>query len=104
MTLSSRLKQILENIKSKADPTTRLLSLQELSELLSISTEDTLSGYFQTDSFVRELVRIMGGSGNNEDDDGDGGDDGDNGDGEQDPRRIASNSTSTTKTNVYRVD
>lgn len=77
MTLSSRLKTILENIKPKADPTTRLIALQELSELLSISTEDTLSGYFQIDSFVRELVRIMGGKPKPVDDDGDGGDDGD---------------------------
>ncbi|KIO30590.1 hypothetical protein M407DRAFT_14294 [Tulasnella calospora MUT 4182] len=78
MTLSSRLKTILENIKPKADPTTRLIALQELAELLSISTEDTLSGYFSIDSFVKELVRIMGGTGNNEDgDDGDDDNDGD---------------------------
>lgn len=76
MTLSSRLKGILENIKPKVDPSTRLIALQELSELLSISTEDTLSGYFQIDPFVRELIKIMGGTGNTEDDDGDnGGDD-----------------------------
>ncbi|KAG8874928.1 Ubiquitin fusion degradation protein 4 [Tulasnella sp. 331] len=75
MTLSSRLKGILENIKPKADATTRLIALQELSELLSISTEDTLSGYFQIDPFVRELVKIMGGTGNTEDDDGGGDDD-----------------------------
>ncbi|KAG8967260.1 Ubiquitin fusion degradation protein 4, partial [Tulasnella sp. 427] len=73
MTLSSRLKTILENIKPKASPTTRLIALQELAELLSISTEDTLSGYFSIDSFVKELVRIMGGTGNT--DDGDDGDD-----------------------------
>ena len=75
LNLSSRLKTILENIKAKADPTTRLISLQELSELLSISTEDNLSGYFQIDAFVRELVRIMGGKGSNEDEDGNDGDD-----------------------------
>jgi E3 ubiquitin-protein ligase TRIP12 len=71
LTLSSRLKTLLENIKLKSDPTTRLIALQELSELLSISTEDTLSGYFQIDAFVKELVKIMGGTGNTEDDDGD---------------------------------
>lgn len=69
--LSSRLKTMLNNIKRTADPTTRLLTLQELSELLSISTEDTLAGSFQVESFVRELVRILGGSGNDPDGDDD---------------------------------
>ncbi|KAF8576807.1 hypothetical protein K439DRAFT_1366247 [Ramaria rubella] len=63
ITLSNRLKTILNNIKPTADPTTRLVALQELSELLSISTEDTLSGYFQVDAFVKELVKTMGGKG-----------------------------------------
>lgn len=67
--LSSRLKTMLNNIKRTADPTTRLLTLQELSELLSISTEDTLAGSFQVESFVRELVRILGGTGNDPDGD-----------------------------------
>jgi E3 ubiquitin-protein ligase TRIP12 len=73
MGLSSRLKTMLANIKATADPTTRLLTLQELSELLSISTEDTLAGSFQVEQFVRELVRILGGRGapNEDDDDGD---------------------------------
>ncbi|KIL69369.1 hypothetical protein M378DRAFT_184532 [Amanita muscaria Koide BX008] len=69
---SSRLKTLLNNIKSSAEPTTRLLSLQELSELLSISTEDTLAGAFPVESFVRELVRILGGQGAEEDDEDDG--------------------------------
>ncbi|KAJ2915477.1 hypothetical protein MD484_g4935, partial [Candolleomyces efflorescens] len=80
MSLSSRLKTMLTNIKPSADPTTRLLTLQELSELLSISTEDTLAGSFPVESFVRELVRILGGKGNEEDHDDDDDDDG----GEQD--------------------
>jgi E3 ubiquitin-protein ligase TRIP12 len=73
MGLSTRLKTMLTNIKPEADPTTRLLNLQELSELLSISTEDTLAGSFQVEQFVRELVRILGGNGaaENEDDEGD---------------------------------
>lgn len=73
MSLGSRLKNLLTNIKATADPTTRLLTLQELSELLSISTEDTLAGSFPVESFVKELVRILGGKGNDEggeDDDG----------------------------------
>lgn len=75
LTLSSRLKTMLSNIKSTADPTTRLVTLQELSELLSISTEDTLAGSFQVEQFVRELVKILGGRGNDEDEDDDGDED-----------------------------
>lgn len=75
MGLSSRLKTMLNNIKSTADPTTRLVTLQELSELLSISTEDTLSGPFQVEQFVRELVRILGGKAVDGDDNEDGDED-----------------------------
>jgi E3 ubiquitin-protein ligase TRIP12 len=71
MSLSSRLKTILNNIKATADPTTRMLTLQELSELLSISTEDTLAGSFQVEQFVKELVRILGGRGGENDSDED---------------------------------
>lgn len=74
--MSSRLKTMLNNIKMTADPTTRLVTLQELSEILSMSTEDTLAGSFPVEGYVRELVRILGGSGKYEDeDDGDGDDD-----------------------------
>lgn len=69
MSLSSRLKTMLNNIKATADPTTRLLTLQELSELLSISTEDTLAGSFQVEQFVKELVRVLGGRGGDNDSD-----------------------------------
>ncbi|KAJ3996321.1 hypothetical protein F5050DRAFT_1571693 [Lentinula boryana] len=75
MSLSSRLKTMLNNIKPTADPTTRLVTLQELSELLSISTEDTLAGSFQVEAFVRELVKILGGRGADRDEDDDEGDD-----------------------------
>ena len=78
--ISSRLRTLLNNIKSTADPTTRLVALQELSELLSISTEDTLAGSFQVEGFVRELVRILGGTGEATGDDGDGDDDEENND------------------------
>ena len=71
MSLSSRLKTMLNNIKVTADPTTRMLTLQELSELLSISTEDTLAGSFQVEQFVKELVRILGGRGVDNDSDED---------------------------------
>lgn len=73
MGLSSRLKTMLNNIKLTADPTTQLLMLEKLSELQSISTEDTFAGSFQVEPFVRELVRIVGGRGMSEDEDGDGG-------------------------------
>lgn len=75
VSLSGRLKTMLNNIKSSASSTTRLVTLQELSELLSISTEDTLAGSFQVEEFVRELVKILGGRGVEDDDDR--GDDGD---------------------------
>ncbi|KAH9971756.1 hypothetical protein BGW80DRAFT_1511481, partial [Lactifluus volemus] len=73
---SSRLETMLNNINTSADPTTRVVMLQELSELLRISTENTLAGSFQVDAFVCELVKILGGSGNVADDD-DGDDDND---------------------------
>lgn len=66
--IGSRLKTILTNIKPSADPTTRLLALQDLSEILSMSTEDNLSGYFSQDSFVKELVHVMGGPRKNDED------------------------------------
>ena len=69
LSLSSRLKTMLSNIKPTADPTTRLVTLQELSELLSISTEDTLAGSFQVELFVKELVRLLGGRDMDGDDD-----------------------------------
>ena len=86
--LSSRLKTMLTNIKSSADPTTRVVTLQELSELLSISTEDTLAGSFQVDAFVRELVKILGGTGNAADDD-DGDDDDDSHEPDEDAQLAA---------------
>ncbi|KAL5537204.1 UFD4 [Sanghuangporus sanghuang] len=75
--VNTRLRTLLNNIKPTADPTTRLVALQELSELLSISTEDTLAGSFQIESFVRELVRILGGSGEAAQDEADDDDDDD---------------------------
>ena len=37
----------------------QLIALQELSELLLVSTEDNLSGQFSPDQFVKELVTLM---------------------------------------------
>lgn len=58
--MSSRLRTLLTNLR-KTDTTERMVALQELSELLSMSTEDTLAGYFSVDSFVKELVSILKG-------------------------------------------
>jgi E3 ubiquitin-protein ligase TRIP12 len=57
--ISSRLRDILENLRQKDDPTTQLIALQNLAELLLVSTEDNLSGHFSPDQFVKELVSLM---------------------------------------------
>ena len=73
---SAHVSRLLTNIKSSADPTTRIVTLQELSELLGTSTEGTLADSFQVDAFLRKLVKILGGTGNAaDDDDGDDNDD-----------------------------
>ncbi|CEH13488.1 ubiquitin-protein ligase [Ceraceosorus bombacis] len=59
--LPSRFRALLAGIKDSSDPSAQLVALQELSEVLSMSTEDQLQGYFPTESFVRELVHLMGG-------------------------------------------
>jgi E3 ubiquitin-protein ligase TRIP12 len=58
--LSARLRDILNNLKQKEDPSMQLIALQELSEILLVSTEDNLSGHFSPDAFVKELVTLMG--------------------------------------------
>ncbi|KFX97648.1 hypothetical protein V495_08639 [Pseudogymnoascus sp. VKM F-4514 (FW-929)] len=57
--VSSRLREILSNLKQKEDPSMQLIALQELSEILLVSTEDNLSGHFSPDAFVKELVTLM---------------------------------------------
>ncbi|KAK0641274.1 hypothetical protein B0T16DRAFT_335867 [Cercophora newfieldiana] len=57
--MSSRLREILTNLRQKDDPTIQLIALQELSEILLVSNEDNLSGHFSPDSFVKELVALM---------------------------------------------
>ncbi|KAI0169347.1 hypothetical protein GGR52DRAFT_554760 [Hypoxylon sp. FL1284] len=57
--ISSRLRDILASLRNKEDPSEQLVALQELSEILLISNEDTLSGHFAPDSFVKELVVLM---------------------------------------------
>ncbi|KAH6685036.1 hypothetical protein F5X68DRAFT_210549 [Plectosphaerella plurivora] len=57
--LSSRLRELLANLRQKEDPSMQLIALQELSEILLVSNEDNLSGHFSPDSFVKELVSLM---------------------------------------------
>lgn len=57
--VSSRLRDILSNLRQKDDPSIQLIALQELSEILLVSTEDNLSGHFSPDAFVKELVALM---------------------------------------------
>jgi E3 ubiquitin-protein ligase TRIP12 len=57
--VSTRLRDILSNLKQKDDPSIQLIALQELSEILLVSTEDNLSGHFSPDAFVKELVVLM---------------------------------------------
>ncbi|KAH7410746.1 hypothetical protein BKA64DRAFT_661669 [Cadophora sp. MPI-SDFR-AT-0126] len=57
--VSTRLRDILNNLKQKDDPSLQLIALQDLSEILLVSTEDNLSGHFSPDAFVKELVALM---------------------------------------------
>jgi E3 ubiquitin-protein ligase TRIP12 len=98
--LSSRLKTMLNNIKLTADPTTRLVTLQELSELLSISTEDTLAGSFQVEQFVKELVKILGGRGGDDEDEDDGEEHGE----QDDDPGLAAALAMSTGTNTFQGD
>lgn len=63
--MSNRLKGLLTALKTKeGTANAKLLALQELAELLSMGTEDTLAGYFQTEAFSKELVAIVRGDSN----------------------------------------
>jgi E3 ubiquitin-protein ligase TRIP12 len=42
----------------------QLVALQGLAELLSVSTEDTLAGIFNSEPYVKELVHILKGNEN----------------------------------------
>jgi E3 ubiquitin-protein ligase TRIP12 len=64
--MSSQFRSILDTLKTQNDPTMQLVALQELAEILSVSNEETLAGYFSSDGFVKELVRILKGSDGND--------------------------------------
>ncbi|KAJ4377547.1 Ubiquitin fusion degradation protein 4 [Neocucurbitaria cava] len=55
---TQRLRGILEQLRSM-DMSIQLIALQELSEVLLISTEDNLAGNFAPDAYVKELVKLM---------------------------------------------
>jgi len=57
--ISSRLRDNLASLRQKDDPSTQLIALQDLAEILLVSTEDNLSGHFSPDQFVKELVSLM---------------------------------------------
>ncbi|KAL4804342.1 hypothetical protein BDV18DRAFT_142985 [Aspergillus unguis] len=57
--MSSRLRDILQNLRMKDDPSVQLIALQELSDLLLVSNEDNLSAQFSPDPYVKELVALM---------------------------------------------
>jgi E3 ubiquitin-protein ligase TRIP12 len=57
--VSQSLRRILTSLQQKDDPSVQLIALQELSEILLVSTEDNLSGHFSPDQFVKELVALM---------------------------------------------
>ena len=56
---AARLRGILEQLRAKDDPSTQMVALSELSELLLVSNEDNLAGHFAPDQFVKELVTLM---------------------------------------------
>ena len=56
---NSRLRNLLEQLRTKEDPSVQLIALQELSELLLVSNEDNLAGHFAPDQYVKELVTLM---------------------------------------------
>ena len=68
--VSGRLRDIMNRLKAREDPSLQLIALQELSEVLLVSTEENLQGHFSPDQCVKELVTLMqpgdSGGGNSE--------------------------------------
>jgi E3 ubiquitin-protein ligase TRIP12 len=56
---ASKLRDLLEKLRQKDDPSVQMVALSDLSQLLLVSTEDNLSGQFVPDQFVKELVALM---------------------------------------------
>jgi len=59
--IPSRLRDILVNLRNKEDISIQMIALQDLSEILLMANEDSLSGNISTDQFVKELVSLMNG-------------------------------------------
>ena len=57
--MSSRLRDILNNLRQFDNPSMQLVALEDLSNLLLVSNEDNLSGQFSPDPYVKELVSLM---------------------------------------------
>lgn len=57
--MTSRLRRLLDSLRQKEDPSIQHIALQELSELLLVSTEENLAGHFSPDQYVKELVALM---------------------------------------------
>ena len=57
---AGQLKSLLASLR-EPDPSVQLIALNELATILSMSTEESLAGYIQTDAFVAELVNLMRG-------------------------------------------
>ena len=57
--MSSRLRDILNNLRQTDNPTMQMVALEELSNLLLVSNEDNLAGQFSPDPYVKELVALM---------------------------------------------
>ncbi|KAH8666367.1 HECT-domain-containing protein [Xylariales sp. PMI_506] len=57
--MSSRLRELLSQLRMKDDPSIQMIALSELSEILLVSNEDNLAGHFSPDAFVKELVALM---------------------------------------------
>ncbi|KAI8450117.1 hypothetical protein BY996DRAFT_4538503, partial [Phakopsora pachyrhizi] len=58
------LKKILNSLKARGPGTStdQLVALRELLGILAVRNEDSLAGFFQSDSFARELVSILCGT------------------------------------------
>uniref|UniRef100_A0A060T386 HECT-type E3 ubiquitin transferase n=1 Tax=Blastobotrys adeninivorans TaxID=409370 RepID=A0A060T386_BLAAD len=57
--VSSRIRPIVETLKHRDDPSEVMMGLDELADLLLVSTEDDFMGYFPVDTLAESLVSIM---------------------------------------------
>lgn len=57
--MTSRMRDLLEKLRQKDDPSIQFIALQELSEILLISTEDNLAGHLSPDQYAKEFVTLM---------------------------------------------